>query len=102
MLSSLQKIDSLKAVLLRERGKRVRPATDDKILTSWNALMSKGLIDAYKAFGENDFLNMAHANIHFLLKNIWTGANSLYRNFKKGYATIPAFLDDYAFMTSAL
>ena len=64
--------------------------------------MSKGLIDAYKAFGENDFLNMAKINIDFLLKNISTKDNGLYRNYKNGKATIPAFLDDYAFMISAL
>ncbi len=98
----LQKIDSLKLIVLRARDTRVRPHTDDKILTSWNALMSKGLIDAYRAFGENDFLEMAHANIDFLLKNISTNNNGLYRNYKNGKATIPAFLDDYAFMISAL
>jgi uncharacterized protein len=97
-----QKIDSLKLTLLDAREKRIRPHTDDKILTSWNALMSKGLIDAYEAFGENDFLEMARTNIDFLLKNISTKDSGLYRNYKNGNATIPAFLDDYAFMISAL
>jgi uncharacterized protein YyaL (SSP411 family) len=96
------KIDVLKLKLLQAREKRVRPHTDDKILTSWNALMAKGLIDAYKVFDENDFLQMAKTNIDFLLKNIYTKDSSLYRNYKNGNATIPAFLDDYAFMISAL
>ena len=96
------KIDALKLKVLTERNKRIRPHTDDKILTSWNALMAKGLIDAYKAFGENDFLQMAETNIDFLLKNIATKENGLYRNYKNGKATIPAFLDDYAFIISAL
>lgn len=98
----LQKIDSLNGVVLHAREKRIRPGTDDKILTSWNALMSKGLIDAYEAFGEKYFLEMAHTNIDFLLKNISTKQNGLYRNYKNGTATIPGFLDDYAFMISAL
>ena len=98
----LQKIDSLKIKLLHAREKRIRPHTDDKILTSWNALMSKGLIDAYEAFGESDFLEMARGNIDFLLKNISNKDGGLYRNYKNGHATIPAFLDDYAFMISAL
>ncbi|MEP6926514.1 MAG: thioredoxin domain-containing protein [Ginsengibacter sp.] len=96
------KIDNLKQKLLLAREKRIRPHTDDKILASWNALMSKGLIDAYKAFGENDFLQMAQTNIDFLMKNMSTKKNALYRNYKNGNATIPAFLDDYAFMISAL
>jgi len=97
-----QKIDSLRHILLSAREKRIRPHTDDKILTSWNALMAKGLIDAYKAFGEKDFLEMARTNIDFLLENISTEKNGLFRNYKNGHATIPAFLDDYAFTISAL
>ncbi len=96
------KIDSLKLKVLTARVKRIRPHTDDKILTSWNALMAKGLIDAYNVFGEKDFLQMAETNIDFLLKNISTNENALYRNYKNGKATIPGFLDDYAFMISAL
>ena len=97
-----QKINELKIKLLQAREKRVRPHTDDKILTSWNALMSKGLIDAYKAFGEESFLELAQHNIDFLLKNISTEENGLYRNYKNSKATIPAFLDDYAFIISAI
>ncbi|MEO8414545.1 MAG: thioredoxin domain-containing protein, partial [Ginsengibacter sp.] len=95
------KINELKSLVFKARGKRIRPHTDDKILTAWNALMSKGLIDAYETFGEQNFLDMAKRNMDFLLKNITTGENGLYRNFKNGNATIPAFLDDYAFVISA-
>ncbi|MDQ6903771.1 MAG: thioredoxin domain-containing protein, partial [Bacteroidota bacterium] len=97
-----KKIETLKATLLKEREKRVRPNTDDKILTSWNALMAKGLIDAYQAFGDESFLVMARKNIDFLIKNVATSNHELYRNYKNGHATIPAFLDDYAFVISAL
>lgn len=96
------KIDELKLKVLKAREERIRPQTDDKILTAWNALMAKGLIDAYQTFDEKDFLQMAETNIDFLLKNISTKENALYRNYKNGKATIPAFLDDYAFMISAL
>ena len=103
MVKQLQhKIEELKLKVFNAREKRIRPHTDDKILTSWNALMAKGLIDAYNVFGEKDFLQMAKTNIDFLLKNISTNENALYRNYKNGKATIPAFLDDYAFMISAL
>ncbi len=96
------KIQFLNSQLLQAREKRVRPATDDKILTSWNALMAKGFIDAYKAFGEERYLFSAKRNIDFLLKNVCTENNSLFRNYKNGKATIFAFLDDYAFLISAL
>ncbi|HEU5365848.1 MAG TPA: thioredoxin domain-containing protein, partial [Hanamia sp.] len=97
-----QKLIFLNQKLFEEREKRIRPATDDKILTSWNALMAKGFIDAYKAFGEENFLNSAKQNIDFLLKNICTENNSLYRNYKNGKATIHGFLDDYVFFITAL
>ena len=97
-----QKIDSLKSIVFEQRKKRVRPNTDDKILTSWNALMAKGLIDAYRAFGDKSFLSLAQKNIDFLLKNVQTKDGGLYRNYKNGEANIHGFLDDYAFTINAL
>ena len=97
-----QKLISLNQKLFKEREKRIRPATDDKILTSWNALMAKGFIDAYKTLGEKSFLNSATRNLDFLLKNICAENDSLFRNYKNGKATIHGFLDDYAFFIAAL
>jgi len=97
-----QKLVSLNKKLFEEREKRIRPATDDKILTSWNSLMTKGFIDAYQAFGDESFLNSAKRNIDFLLKNMFAENNSLFRNYKNGKATIHGFLDDYAFFITAL
>ncbi|HET7117782.1 MAG TPA: thioredoxin domain-containing protein [Hanamia sp.] len=97
-----QKIDSLKKIVFEQRKKRVRPNTDNKILTSWNALMAKGFIDAYRTFGDKNFLSHAKRNIDFLLKNIETKDGGLYRNFTDAEATIPAFLDDYAFLINTL
>ena len=97
-----QKLILLTQKLFAEREKRIRPGTDDKILTSWNALMAKGFIDAYRAFGEQSFFIEAKRNIDFLLKSICTEENHLFRNYKERNATIHAFLDDYAFFISAL
>ncbi len=97
-----EKIILLKEKLFAEREKRVRPGTDDKILTSWNTLMTKGYVDAYRAFGEKSFLDAAKQNLDFLLKNLCGEENNVFRNYKNGKATIHAFLDDYAFLISAL
>jgi hypothetical protein len=97
-----RKLQLLNDKLFAEREKRVRPGTDDKILTSWNALMAKGFMDAYKTFGEEIFLLPAKLNIDFLLKNICSENNSLFRNYKNGKSTIHGFLDDYAFFISTL
>jgi len=91
-----------RTVLLKTRDGRQRPGLDDKILTSWNALMLKGYVHAYRAFGESEFLEVALANAEFLISNAASGNNGITRNYKDGKSSIPGFLDDYAFLISAL
>jgi len=88
--------------LLELRSKRIPPATDDKILTSWNALMITGLIDAYKAFGNDDYLLLAQTAMQFILTKMRNADGSLFRNYKAEKATINAFLEDYSFTIDAL
>lgn len=90
-----------KRELLHERSKRVRPSTDDKILTSWNALMMRGYIEAYLALGEEDYLAAALKNARFLEENMVRENGRLWRNYKDGEAGIEAFLDDYALLANA-
>jgi uncharacterized protein YyaL (SSP411 family) len=90
-------ISESKELLFVERNKRIRPGLDDKILTSWNALMSKGYVDAYSAFNEKKFLDAALKNGEFILKNMMNEEGRLNRNYKSGKSTINAFLDDYAY-----
>lgn len=96
-----QIIDGSKKILFDARSDRIRPGLDDKILTSWNALMLKGYVDAYSAFGEKKFLDAAIRNAEFILKNMMCGDGRLNRNFKSGKSTINAFLDDYAYTIEA-
>lgn len=91
-----QLIENAKDTLFQDRTKRERPGTDDKILTSWNALMLKGLIDAYTAFGNEYYLTMAKRNAQFIIDNQLNEEGRLNRNYKEGRSTINGFLDDYA------
>ena len=91
-----------KAVLLDTREGRIRPGLDDKILTSWNALMLRGYVHAYRAFRDEKFLTAALRNADFLFNNAISRQNDITRNYKEGKATISGFLDDYAFTISAL
>lgn len=104
----LQELENLisrsKQKLFEARSSRIRPGLDDKILTSWNALMLKGLCDAYKAFADADFLNVALKNANFLQTNMMKSpltTGGLYRNYKDGKPAINAFLDDYALLSEA-
>jgi uncharacterized protein len=101
--SSFQtKLKSAKKILLLARNKRVRPGLDDKILTSWNALMLKGLVDAYRYLGNSTYLEMAEKNALFLTQKLKKTDGGIYRNYKNGKATINGFLDDYSFTIEAL
>lgn len=89
--------------LLRVRNGRIRPGLDDKILCSWNGLMLKGLITAYRVFGEPEFLTLALRNAYFLLKKMRDPRNRrLWHSYKGGRAKQAGFLDDYAAVIDGL
>ncbi len=88
-------------ILYFERSKRSKPRLDDKCLTSWNALMLKGYVEAYKALGEKKYLDIAVQNANFILQNLWDSEGFLYRTYKNGKATINGYLEDYAQVINA-
>jgi uncharacterized protein YyaL (SSP411 family) len=94
-------LQATKNQLLSERNKRKEPTRDNKILTSWNALMLHGFLDAYAALGEKTYLDKALANGRFIERNLCNKNGQLWRSFTAGKASIPAFLDDYAFLAKA-
>ncbi len=83
--------------LLKVRAKRVAPGLDDKSLTSWNALMITGLIDAYKALGDSHYLDLAKKNGEWLLKKQVRKDRSLFHSYKKGKSSIDGLIEDYTF-----
>jgi len=95
------KIRTWKSLLLAERNNRIRPALDDKILTSWNALAITGLINCFNALGEKKYLEFALKNAQFLKENLMDGDGLLYHSYKNFQAKINGFLDDYALVIEA-
>ncbi|MFA8433154.1 MAG: thioredoxin domain-containing protein [Marinifilaceae bacterium] len=87
--------------LFQERSKRVRPGLDDKVLTSWNAMMLKALVDAYKALEKEEYLSRALKNANFILEHMLKNRAHLHRNYKDGESGINGFLDDYSFTIEA-
>jgi uncharacterized protein YyaL (SSP411 family) len=96
-----EKLQRANQTLFNERENRVKPGLDDKILTSWNALMLKGYCDAFNAFSEKKFLEIALTNANFISGKMMNDDGQLYRNYKNGARTINAFLGDYAFTIEA-
>ena len=84
-----------------QREKRTKPRLDDKCLTSWNAIMLKGYVDAYKALEEPKYLDLALKNADFIIKNLWSHKGNLYHNYKNNKATINGYLEDYSWVIAA-
>lgn len=95
------KILNWKQILLKERGKRVRPGLDDKILASWNAMTISGLVNCYKAFSNAEYLELALANTNFLKEKMINGDGKLLHSYKNSQAKISGFLEDYALVIEA-
>lgn len=87
--------------LLAHRNLRIRPGLDDKILTSWNALMLKGLTDAFRYLGNKEYLSLAEKIAVFISKNMIDNSGRVWRNYKGEKASINGFLDDYSFTIEA-
>lgn len=95
------KILAGKTKLLEARNNRVRPATDDKILTSWNGFMISACAVAYQVLREPRFLDAATSAARFILQRLRRG-NSLLRRYRDGEASIPGRHEDYAALIAAL
>jgi uncharacterized protein len=88
-------------LLYIEREKRSKPRLDDKCLTSWNAIMLKGFVEAHKAIGNSNYLEIALQNAQFIIKNLWSAEGNLFRTYKNGKASINGYLEDYVHVIDA-
>ncbi|MNK11004.1 hypothetical protein D3C87_290390 [compost metagenome] len=88
-------------LLYEVREKRRKPRLDDKTLTSWNAIMLKGYVDAYKALGNDEYLTAACRNAQFITDTLWHSDGHLWRTYKNGTVKIKGFLEDYALTADA-
>ena len=96
-----QNLDRAREKLFAEREQRVRPGRDDKVLTSWNALMIKGMSIASMRLQEPDYYQSALRCLAFIHANLWDGKR-LAATYKDGRAHLNAYLDDYAFLIDAI
>lgn len=94
-------MSAAKAKLLEVRGRRIRPAKDDKVLTGWNALMIDALARAARAFDEPRYLEAATRAAEFFHQKMWRDGRLLH-SWRNGHAHLAAYLDDYSGMANAL
>lgn len=81
--------------LLFFRQTKVRPATDDKIILFWNALMLMAYAEAGRYLRRQDYTSVAMRNGRFLLDNLLLH-NRLFRSWRNGQARHDAYLEDHA------
>lgn len=86
--------------LFGTRQKRVHPEKDDKMLTSWNALMIQALAKAGRKLHNEHYVNLAESCFRFIETHLVRNGALLAR-YRDGDARFPAYLDDYAFLTLA-
>ncbi len=91
-----KKKNEWKQTLSTIRNKRSKPRLDDKTLTSWNALMLKGYVDAYRVLGDKNYLASAEKNANFILNTQLKKDGGLNHNFKNDTSNINGYLEDYA------
>jgi uncharacterized protein YyaL (SSP411 family) len=92
---------SAKEKLLTVRNKRIFPARDEKVLTSWNALMIKGMLAAGYVSQEKHFLESAERALSFIRKKLWSN-HRLLVSYKDKKAHLSAYLDVYVFLCDEL
>ncbi|HID90192.1 MAG TPA: thioredoxin domain-containing protein, partial [Anaerolineae bacterium] len=69
--------------LLAAREERVRPARDEKVLTSWNGLMLAAFAEAGRVLGREDYRRVAEQSAAFLLSTLRAADGRLYHTWKE-------------------
>jgi uncharacterized protein YyaL (SSP411 family) len=94
-------IEQAKLKLLAQRALRIRPGRDEKILTTWNALMIKGLARAGRLLERPELIAAAQQAVDFIRNKLWQDQHLL-ASYKDGQANFNGYLDDYVNLMDAL
>ncbi len=89
-------LDDAKQKLFEVRSKRIRPLTDDKILTSWNGLALTALCRGYQITGDKKYLEAARQNAAFVSETMFKDGK-LTHSYREGRCSEGEFLEDYGY-----
>ncbi|MGD2112168.1 MAG: thioredoxin domain-containing protein [Gammaproteobacteria bacterium] len=87
--------------LFAAREQRVHPGRDDKVLTSWNGLMIRGMALAGRYLDRPEWIASAERAVDFIHEQLWQDARLL-ATYKDGHAHLNAYLDDYVYLIDGL
>lgn len=95
-------LDTHLSKLYEIRAKRIPPGLDDKILTSWNALMISAFVSGYKVTNNLKYYMFARNAIQFIESKLKYNNYRLLRTFKNDAGKLNGYLDDYAYYINSL
>jgi uncharacterized protein len=95
-----ERLAMLRGKLLKERGKRIRPGLDDKVLADWNGMMIAALANAGALLGEPGWIAMAARAFSFIAATMTRG-DRLGHSWRDGRLLFPGLASDFACMIEA-
>lgn len=95
-------IGPLRQKLFMHREKRVHPFKDDKIITSWNGLMIAAMAIGGRVLQNESYVKSAEKAVNFIFEKLVREDGRLQARYRDGHAALPAYIDDYAFLTWGL
>jgi hypothetical protein len=97
-----RRLEPGREALRAARARRETPLIDDKILTDWNGLMIGAMARVGALLGESRYVDCATRAAEFVLGRLRDDTGGLLHVYRQGRASVPAFLDDYAFLIEGL
>ncbi|HEY3064099.1 MAG TPA: thioredoxin domain-containing protein [Chloroflexota bacterium] len=99
----LEALERGRTILFEARERRIRPARDDKVLSSWNGMLLRALAEAGRVLNDPTYLRAALNNAEFLLGTMRTHTGAVLRTWKPGHAAhLNGYLEDYANIADGL
>jgi uncharacterized protein YyaL (SSP411 family) len=96
------RVERIRDTLYSYRQKRIPPHLDDKILTSWNAMMIASFASVGRMLGEGEYVAQAEKAMDFIMTHHKGENNRLYARYRDGETKYRGYLDDYAYVVWAL
>lgn len=91
------KLESARQRLFEYREQRIHPHKDDKILTSWNALLIAALAKASRVFDEARYMLEAERALSFIEERLIIEGRVMVR-YRDGEVKQQGFIDEYAYL----
>jgi uncharacterized protein YyaL (SSP411 family) len=96
------RMDVLRRKVLAKRQERTPVPRDDKVLAAWNGLMIRALARGGAILKRDNYIQSAEKAATFVLKRMRNEQGELLRTYRADQAKIPAYLEDYAYVTQGL